>query len=146
VLRISPLRRGETRHARVSDLLNGDFWGGEEGCGFVPDGLVEREGVGKEAVGSAACAVKSVSGQCVGLWDEGSREMDWQDAYLRLKSCSSTPSRPRVSRSKVRAKGAGLVRTACENRMMASLLAMLKPSIMAFASMSRVMSRPFEGR
>lgn len=76
VLRISSLRRGETRHARVGDLLDGDFRGGEEGCGFVPDGLVEREGVGKEAIGSATCAVVSVSGQCLNLCDEGSIEMD----------------------------------------------------------------------
>jgi hypothetical protein len=46
-------------------------------------------------------------------------------AYLRLKSCSKTPSRPKFSRSKVRAKGFGLVRTACVKRIRASLLAML---------------------
>jgi hypothetical protein len=66
--------------------------------------------------------VDIISILCSIVWRDGARRCL---AYLRLKSCSNTPSRPRFSRSKVRANGFGLVRTACVKRIRASLLAML---------------------
>lgn len=54
VLRIGALRCFESGHAGVSELLYGDFWRLEEGGCLRPDGFIEWEGVGEEAIRATA--------------------------------------------------------------------------------------------
>lgn len=90
-------------------------------CWIVISGVVKKDAVSFHTVslngrGSAKKRSERLHAMCqcsrlgmnVNLVLRGSR---WR-TYLRLKSCSRTPSRPSVSRSNVRAKGFGLVRTA----------------------------------
>jgi hypothetical protein len=96
-------------------------------CWTVISGVVKKEAVSFQTVSLKGRGLaKKRSERLVMLEKCGIGGLgSWVIAYLRLKSCSRTPSRPSVSRSKVRAKGSGFVRTAWEKRMMASLRAML---------------------
>ena len=82
VLRVSLLGCFKSCHAGVGELLNGNLWCCEEGGCLRPDGFVEGERVGEEAIGATQAEVvlqNALSAQRVEV--ECTCERLWVRAY-----------------------------------------------------------------
>ena len=98
VLRVSLLGCFKSCHAGVGELLNGNLWCREERCCLRPDGFVEGEGVGEEAIRATqtevmlqnAFAAQSIEVECTceRLWvcAYGLREEDDGVAFGDVKA------------------------------------------------------------